>query len=66
MIAILPVRFDTNTDPSTVWSDDLFNNCMRPSVRFAFHKKGLPVQLNFLKSRACVPPDMHASSFRLR
>ncbi len=35
MIGILRVRFDTNTDPSTVWSDQQMENWMKPLIPFS-------------------------------
>jgi hypothetical protein len=35
MIAILRARFETNTDPNTAWSDQLFDNWMKPLIPFS-------------------------------
>lgn len=35
MIAILRVRFDTNTDPNSVWSSEQMENWMRPLIPFS-------------------------------
>jgi hypothetical protein len=35
MISILRVRFDTNADPSTVWSDQQVENWMKPLIPFS-------------------------------
>ncbi len=35
MISILRVRFDTNADPSSVWSDAQMENWMRPLIPFS-------------------------------
>jgi hypothetical protein len=35
MIAILRVRFDTNTDANSVWSDDVFKKWMQPLIPFS-------------------------------
>src|SRR5260370_42393537 len=35
MIAILRVRFTTNTDANSVWSDDVFNKWMQPLIPFS-------------------------------
>lgn len=35
MIAIFRIRFDTNSDLSTVWSDDLFNNYMHIAIPYS-------------------------------
>lgn len=35
MIAVLRIRFDTNNDSATVWSDELFDNWMHPAIPFS-------------------------------
>ena len=35
MIAILRVRFTTNTDAGSVWSEDVFNKWMQPLIPFS-------------------------------
>lgn len=35
MIAILRVRFDTNNDPGSVWSNDVFDKWMQPLIPFS-------------------------------
>ena len=35
MIAIFRIRFDTNTDMNTVWSDTLFNNFMHIAIPYS-------------------------------
>ena len=35
MIAIFRIRFDTNTDMNTVWSDTLFNNFMHTAIPYS-------------------------------
>ena len=35
MIAILRVRFTSNTDPNSVWSDDTFHRWMQPLIPFS-------------------------------
>jgi hypothetical protein len=35
VIAILRVRFDSNNDPGTVWSNDILKNWMQPPIPFS-------------------------------
>jgi len=35
MIAVFRIRFDTNNNPATVWSDALFDNWMHPAIPFS-------------------------------
>ena len=35
MIAVLRIRFDTNNNPATVWSDSLFENWLHPAIPFS-------------------------------
>ena len=35
MIAILRVRFTSNSDPASTWSDDIFSNWMHPAIPFS-------------------------------
>lgn len=35
MISIVRVRFDTNNDPTSVWSDELFDHWMQPLIPYS-------------------------------
>ena len=35
MISIVPVRFMTNTDANSVWSEDVFKKWMQPLIPFS-------------------------------